>query len=150
MLIGTHTSENDNNYVQIAQVHLPKAQAELKLDQYDDERGGALPLPTSPFRCTSSPSRAYRNWRPHRYRTTRQGHPIHQPHGGSQPRALYASEPRLDRHQDGHGRGLRIRSHQAPERTDGRRVQAGYYAQGPGQGGVSFSARAVWEGRSGC
>lgn len=40
MLIGTHTSGNDNNYVQIATVHLPKPQADLSLDKYDDERGG--------------------------------------------------------------------------------------------------------------
>lgn len=39
MLIGTHTSDNDNNYVQIATVHLPKPSTELPLDKYDDERG---------------------------------------------------------------------------------------------------------------
>lgn len=45
MLIGTHTSDNDNNYVQIATVHLPKPQSELNLEKYDDERGGASPSP---------------------------------------------------------------------------------------------------------
>lgn len=40
MLIGTHTSDNDNNYVQIATVHLPKPDSELNLEKYDDERGG--------------------------------------------------------------------------------------------------------------
>lgn len=40
MLIGTHTSDNDSNYLQIATVHLPKPQAELNIDKYDDERGG--------------------------------------------------------------------------------------------------------------
>ncbi|KAK4699009.1 histone-binding protein RBBP4, partial [Phenoliferia sp. Uapishka_3] len=44
MLIGTHTSDNDNNYVQIATVHLPKPQSELNLEKYDDERGGESPF----------------------------------------------------------------------------------------------------------
>lgn len=39
MLLGTHTSDNDSNHVQIATVHLPKPQGELDLDKYDDERG---------------------------------------------------------------------------------------------------------------
>lgn len=47
MLIGTHTSDNDNNYVQIATVHLPKPQAELNLEKYDDERGGMSFPPSS-------------------------------------------------------------------------------------------------------
>ncbi len=45
MLIGTHTSDNDANYVQIAEVHLPKPQGELDLQKYDEERGGK---PSSP------------------------------------------------------------------------------------------------------
>lgn len=44
MLMGTHTSDNDNNYVQIATVHLPKPQSELNLEKYDDERGGKFVL----------------------------------------------------------------------------------------------------------
>ncbi|SCZ98844.1 BZ3500_MvSof-1268-A1-R1_Chr3-1g05658 [Microbotryum saponariae] len=39
ILMGTHTSDNDNNYVQIAEVHLPKPTAELDLDKYDQEKG---------------------------------------------------------------------------------------------------------------
>ncbi|KAJ8295751.1 Histone acetyltransferase type B subunit 2 [Rhodotorula toruloides] len=39
LLLATHTSGEDNNYLQIATVHLPKPQAELSLDKYDDERG---------------------------------------------------------------------------------------------------------------
>ncbi|KAK4048583.1 Histone acetyltransferase type B subunit 2 [Microbotryomycetes sp. JL221] len=39
LLIGTHTSDNDNNYVQIADVHLPKPQADVNVENYDDERG---------------------------------------------------------------------------------------------------------------
>lgn len=41
MILATHTSGEDNNYLQIATVHLPKPQSELSLDKYDDERGGA-------------------------------------------------------------------------------------------------------------
>jgi len=40
MILATHTSGEDNNYLQIATVHLPKPQSELSLDKYDDERGG--------------------------------------------------------------------------------------------------------------
>ncbi|CEQ42943.1 SPOSA6832_04816 [Sporobolomyces salmonicolor] len=39
MILATHTSGEDNNYLQIATVHLPKPQADLDLDKYDDERG---------------------------------------------------------------------------------------------------------------
>lgn len=39
MILATHTSGEDNNYLQIATVHLPKPQSELSLDKYDDERG---------------------------------------------------------------------------------------------------------------
>lgn len=46
MLMGTHTSDNDNNYVQIATVHLPKPQSELNLEKYDDERGGMSSFPS--------------------------------------------------------------------------------------------------------
>lgn len=42
MLMGTHTSDNDNNYVQICTVHLPKPQSQLDLEKYDDTRGGKL------------------------------------------------------------------------------------------------------------
>lgn len=41
LLLATHTSGEDNNYLQIATVHLPKPQSELSIDKYDDERGGA-------------------------------------------------------------------------------------------------------------
>jgi histone-binding protein RBBP4 len=40
MLIGTHTSGNEKNLLQIAAVHLPKPNAELKEDAYDESRGG--------------------------------------------------------------------------------------------------------------
>lgn len=40
MLIGTHTSDNDNNYLQIATVNLPKSNQELNIEKYDEERGG--------------------------------------------------------------------------------------------------------------
>ena len=40
MLIGTHTSDCESNYLQIASVHLPKGQQELSVAQYDEDRGG--------------------------------------------------------------------------------------------------------------
>jgi len=53
LLLATHTSGEDNNYLQIAEVHLPKPQADLSLDKYDDERGGAS---VSPAQAGLSPS----------------------------------------------------------------------------------------------
>lgn len=38
--MGTHTSEQDQNYVQIAQVQLPNRDVELDETKYDDEKGG--------------------------------------------------------------------------------------------------------------
>ena len=40
LLLATHTSGEDNNYLQIATVHLPKPQSDLDIEKYDDERGG--------------------------------------------------------------------------------------------------------------
>jgi len=39
LILGTHTSDNDANHLQIATVHLPKPSAEISAEQYDDERG---------------------------------------------------------------------------------------------------------------
>ncbi|TKA57478.1 hypothetical protein B0A53_00709 [Rhodotorula sp. CCFEE 5036] len=39
LLLATHTSGEDNNYLQIATVHLPKPQSDLDIEKYDDERG---------------------------------------------------------------------------------------------------------------
>lgn len=39
MLIGTHTSDNDQNYVQIASVMLPNENSEIDTRKYDDEKG---------------------------------------------------------------------------------------------------------------
>lgn len=68
LLLGTHTSNNEQNYVQIATVHLPKLASELPLDKYDDTRGGTChappPLPLTLWR---------RDWSSHRYRTSDQG-----------------------------------------------------------------------------
>jgi hypothetical protein len=49
LLIGTHTSDTERNYVQIAEVNLPKPDAELKEDGYDDQRGGNQPSPDGSF-----------------------------------------------------------------------------------------------------
>lgn len=40
LLLATHTSGEDNNYLQIATVHLPKPQSDIDIEKYDDERGG--------------------------------------------------------------------------------------------------------------
>lgn len=40
MLIGTHTSDNDQNYLQIAQVQLPSDSTPIDTRKFDDERGG--------------------------------------------------------------------------------------------------------------
>ena len=42
LLIGTHTSGADQNYLQIANVQLPISSVEL--ENYDDDRGGKAPL----------------------------------------------------------------------------------------------------------
>ncbi|GAA5976653.1 hypothetical protein JCM11641_005652 [Rhodosporidiobolus odoratus] len=39
LLLATHTSGEDNNYLQIATVHLPKPASELSLEKYDEEKG---------------------------------------------------------------------------------------------------------------
>ncbi|KAG0074348.1 CCR4-Not complex caf1 ribonuclease subunit Caf1 [Linnemannia elongata] len=39
MLIGTHTSDNDQNYLQIAQVQLPSDSTPIDTRKFDDERG---------------------------------------------------------------------------------------------------------------
>jgi len=38
MILGTHTSENEPNYLMIAQVQLPLDDTESEARQYDDER----------------------------------------------------------------------------------------------------------------
>ena len=39
MLLGTHTSEGEQNYLMLAEVQLPFEDTELDARQYDDERG---------------------------------------------------------------------------------------------------------------
>ncbi|CEH14139.1 nucleosome remodeling subunit caf1 nurf55 msi1 [Ceraceosorus bombacis] len=39
LLLGTHTSGQDQNYVQIAQVHLPNQDVEVDSSKYDEDRG---------------------------------------------------------------------------------------------------------------
>lgn len=40
LVIGTHTSDNDQNYLQIAQVQLPSDTTPIDTRKFDDERGG--------------------------------------------------------------------------------------------------------------
>jgi hypothetical protein len=40
MLIGTHTSDNDQNYLQIATVQLPRPDLAADSRKFDEERGG--------------------------------------------------------------------------------------------------------------
>ena len=39
VVIGTHTSDNDQNYLQIAQVQIPNGVVSAENRKYDDERG---------------------------------------------------------------------------------------------------------------
>lgn len=39
LILGTHTSDNEQNYLMLAEVHLPLEDSELDARQYDDERG---------------------------------------------------------------------------------------------------------------
>mmetsp|Transcript_9430 Transcript_9430/g.28365 ORF Transcript_9430/g.28365 Transcript_9430/m.28365 type:complete len:419 (+) Transcript_9430:257-1513(+) len=41
MVLGTHTSEGEQNYLMLAEVHLPSADAEADLGRYDEEEGSA-------------------------------------------------------------------------------------------------------------
>ena len=40
MILGTHTSDNEPNYLMIATVRLPNEDVELDVRKYDEERGG--------------------------------------------------------------------------------------------------------------
>lgn len=40
MIMGTHTSDSDPNYLIVARVRLPKEDTEIDARAYDDEKGG--------------------------------------------------------------------------------------------------------------
>ena len=40
LLIGTHTSDNDQNYVEIANVQLPKSDSDIDPRKYEEEKAG--------------------------------------------------------------------------------------------------------------
>ena len=40
MILGTHTSDSEPNYLQIATVRLPNEEAENEAKKYDDGKGG--------------------------------------------------------------------------------------------------------------
>lgn len=42
LLLGTHTSGQDQDYLQIAQVQLPKRDIDLDDFKYDEDKGGEL------------------------------------------------------------------------------------------------------------
>jgi hypothetical protein len=42
LLIGTHTSDSDQNYVEVVNVQLPKEDSETELRRYEEERGICL------------------------------------------------------------------------------------------------------------
>lgn len=48
LIVGTHTSDNEPNYLMLAQVQLPLEDSENDARQYDDERGD-----TGGFGCSS-------------------------------------------------------------------------------------------------
>eukprot|EP00850_Spirogloea_muscicola_P022410 SM000292S11265 [mRNA] locus=s292:84556:85301:- [translate_table: standard] len=39
LILGTHTSENEQNYLMLAEVQLPLEDTEIDARQYDDEKG---------------------------------------------------------------------------------------------------------------
>ena len=42
LLIGTHTSDNDQNYVEIANVQLPKSDSDVDPRKYEEEKAGFI------------------------------------------------------------------------------------------------------------
>jgi hypothetical protein len=40
LIIGTHTSDSERNYLMIAKVRMPIDDTEVEMKQYDDHRGG--------------------------------------------------------------------------------------------------------------
>jgi histone-binding protein RBBP4 len=67
MILGTHTSDNEPNYLMLAQVQLPLDDAEADARHYDDDHGDiggfgaasgkvAVPIYDSPSLCLRSPS----------------------------------------------------------------------------------------------
>lgn len=50
LLLGTHTSGDEQNHLMIAEVRLPLEEAAIDPRKYDDQTGGMLTLsPTTPF-----------------------------------------------------------------------------------------------------
>lgn len=48
LLLGTHTSGQDQDYLQIAQVQLPKRDIDLDEFKYDEDKGGELAQSQAP------------------------------------------------------------------------------------------------------
>ena len=42
LLLGTHTSDSENNHVMIATVRLPLEDTQIDARKYDDEKGGTF------------------------------------------------------------------------------------------------------------
>jgi hypothetical protein len=49
LLIGTHTSDNDQNFVEIAHVQLPRDDIGIDPRKYDDEKGGEQVITLLPY-----------------------------------------------------------------------------------------------------
>lgn len=84
-LLGTHTSGQDNNYLQIATVNLPNTEgqgleAKLDIKDYDEEKGGT---------CRKIYTR---NWLLLVSIDARPGNAAHQPRGRGQSRSVLPSE----------------------------------------------------------
>jgi hypothetical protein len=45
MVLGTHTSGQETNHLCIATVRLPTEDTEIDARKYDEEKGGARPVP---------------------------------------------------------------------------------------------------------
>lgn len=72
MVLGTHTSGNEQNYLMVATTRIPHPEAEIDARKYDDEKGGTpspraaailrslprpCPLTPPPHRPLPSPQR---------------------------------------------------------------------------------------------
>ena len=59
LILGTHTSESEQNYLMIAEVRLPLEDTEIDARKYDEERGGKTQHPSAGIgsRCATFSAR---------------------------------------------------------------------------------------------
>ena len=64
MILGTHTSDQEQNYLMVAQVRMPTDDTEIDARKYDDEKGGKFGMVSSMY-CSLCHGSLFttRNWR---------------------------------------------------------------------------------------